>query len=107
MIRHIHTPPTTDEQQHSIDGRRLAAAIENLFDSGNSLANAWDDLLLIEDSYELELALIGRPEIHTNADNTKVRLNMDYYVRKLRELWMIRALAELEAEERHHGNRRQ
>jgi len=107
MIRYIYAPPTTIEQVCSADARRLDSALDNLFDSGNSLVNAWNDLLLLEDSYEIEQALIGRPETHTNADNTNVRLNMDYYVRRLRELWIIRALAELEAEEQHHGNRRQ
>ena len=91
--------------------RRLKTALLATFDTGNALQDAWDQLLLDEDSCEIELALIGEPEIVEvrEADGLEILVLKDaeYYIDRLRDNWIEAAIDALDFEEAHHGNRRQ
>ena len=98
------------DRQREINERRVKVALQNLFDSGNALPDAWNDLMLAEDGYEFQLALMGVPEIaevDDGGDKVLVLKDMRYYWDELKKLYIDRALQELDAEEAHHGNRRQ
>lgn len=90
--------------------RRLRKALLDTFDTGNALMDAWEQLTIEEDTYHMELALMGEPEIEEreiDGEQIMVLLDWDYYRDRLKAIWLEKAEAELDAEEAYHGNRRQ
>ena len=86
--------------------QRVLHALDNLADTGNALDDAFDQLLLDEDSYEFQLALMGKPVI-AEVDGRTVHKTVGYYWRLWQDLYIDRAIAEIEAEERLHGDKSQ
>ena len=77
---------------------RVKHAIENLFDTGNALPDSFDELLMVEDGAEIELALMG---IAPKVDG--VTKDWDYYTNKLREIFVGEVEAYLDYVESEYG----
>ena len=100
----------TDLRQQAARERRLRSAMLQTFDTGNALQDAWDQLMIEEDPSEIEMALIGEPEIvaiNDGDDEIMVLKDTDYYIEKLKDYWIDAATDALDLEEQHHGNKRQ
>ncbi len=92
MAREIKDPSPDD---------RIRFALAQCFDSGNALADAIEGMDDSEDGYEFELALMGVPETIDG-----VLKDMDYYVDKMRRIYVEKAVEELEFQEvRYKGAR--
>lgn len=80
---------------------RIRSALNEAFDSGNAMADAFEALDDSEDGYEFEQALMGIPET-IMVSHRGILKDLDYYISKLRRLYVEKAIVELDHQEDHH-----
>lgn len=96
-----------DDRRQKIEHNRVIFALDNLADTGNALDDALDVMLEEEDSFEFQLALMGKPITTGTEEGAIVCKNMDYYLTRWRELYVKFAIEEIEAAEKLHGDKSQ
>jgi hypothetical protein len=81
---------------------RIRFALVNLFDAGNALVDALEHMMIEQDGWEIENALMGIPE----TVNGELR-DWEYFTKKLRASYVKAVEEELDhSEEKYEGSRR-
>ena len=83
---------------------RVKQVLLQFFDTGNCLPEAIDNLMLKEDAYEIMNAIMGQPE-SVEQDHALVLKDMDYYWKRLRDLFVDQMVQEIDYQLQEHTGR--